>query len=107
MQLGSIEKGGSSMKHPLRSIAIWLGMIATGIGAFSLTVNITSDNLENSDVGSGVVIDLNQAPYEAATTQEEDSFWGKYRKSQEKVTEQEATTETSENRNTEEGREDE
>lgn len=74
------------MKHPLRSIAIWLVMIATGIAAFSLTLNITSDSMENANGGGGVVIDLNQDPYEAATTESNSSFWERHRRNQHTTT---------------------
>lgn len=65
------------MKKPtLRTFAIWLLMLTVGIAAFTLALNITGNSLEYSEGGSGVVIDLDQDPYDIATTQEGGStFW--------------------------------
>lgn len=63
-------------KHPLRTVAIWLLMLTVGIAAFTLALNITGNSLEYSDDGTGVIIDLDQDPYDISTTEEAVStFW--------------------------------
>lgn len=65
------------MKKPtLRTFAIWLLMLTVGIAAFTLALNITGNSLEYSEGGTGIVIDLDQDPYDIATTQESsNTFW--------------------------------
>lgn len=82
------------MKRPLRSIVISLVILVTAIAAFSLTVAVTSDNMDSTDNDEGIEIDLDQNPYETATTEDSVPFWGRIRTTQAETsdTEQSQTT---------------
>lgn len=65
------------MKNRIQKIFMWIVLIATAVGAFTLTVNITGDMIQTTNESDGIVIDLNEDPARNVTT-EEDSFWVRY-----------------------------
>lgn len=84
------------MKNKIQKIFMWIVLVATAVGAFTLTINITSDMIETTNESEDVVIDLNEDPAANVTTEEE-SFWDRYWKTKS----DEKKTDTSKNKTTE------
>lgn len=65
------------MKNKIQKVFMWIILIATAVGAFTLTINITGDMIQTTNESEDVVIDLNEDPAANVTTEEE-SFWVRY-----------------------------
>ncbi len=90
------------MKHPFRTIFIWLVMLITAVAAFTLAITITGDTMVWSGIDEDVVIDMEEDPYDMGTTQEPDFFWQKYLQNEEEDDLKQKSTEGSEEQSTKE-----